>query len=406
MNHFLRFSVMTVLAISLVVFIAGHANSDVYTWKDKSGALVFSDDPTLAPESVKAEIWSVASSKQKVTIVRQTEEGLKSPSEIAPSYEEDEHQVETPIREVSQGAFVVQLTRELGLGQNLSPEAAAKTLSDIRISPPLGEWALNNAMTPTLTTRLRALTVSAPQMGWISITPEQALLAFDTAAALKGLTIPLTLETENRDASETVISVPPLVYISPPPLLIASSYAWIPVLNGFSFYGVTVHGYYALHGAHLNAHHFNGHRLSFNEHSIQGHFDNHLSDHDDVEGHVIRHPNRHERHRRVDISPPSHPIRHRQNIVHNRQSHLKESQNHEEIIHNRPRQERHQLRRHIRRQHVSRKSHSISEEHTNAKTHTTSPQHSIAGGTHKGSTGKRHGRSGGHSSISGGGHRR
>ena len=68
-------------------------------------------------------------------------------------------------------------------------------------------------MSPELTVRLRKLTVAAADRGWITLTPEQGLLAFDTASALVGLTIPVTTGVEetsctprsnSRDASACI----------------------------------------------------------------------------------------------------------------------------------------------------------------------------------------------------------
>ncbi|NOY84628.1 MAG: hypothetical protein GXO96_07380, partial [Nitrospirae bacterium] len=348
-----------------------------------NGVLAFSDDPTLAPKGVKAEVWSL-SSEQNISIIRRTKRLGKLPPEIVPTkrVEEDRLQISIPV--VSQGAFAVQLVRELGLAQNISYEEAAETLSEIRISPTLGDWALDRAMTPTLTTRLRTLSVSATQMGWLLITPEQALLAFDTAAALTGLPIPQITETENRDVSNPLISVLPLVYISPPPLQMISSYRWIPVLNGFSFYGTTVHGYYALHRAGLNAHHFKGYRFAFNGRAIRHHFVNRLHGRHNKAKYVAHHPGRHKEHRSTAIFPSSQRIHQRQNILnlrHSQKSHLKKPHKPQDDLHSlSPHTKKHQPhvstpRHRPRQKHIITKSHSLSKGHTNYKIHTASPRH-------------------------------
>ncbi len=405
MNRFLRCGVTAAAAISLLAFTADRANSGIYTWKDESGVLVFTDNPTLVPEGIEAKLWSAASSGKNVTVVLRTEEAAAPPSGIAPSNQAKEQQPEIPVPTVNQGAFAVQLARELGLGQNLFPEDAAQTLSDIRISPPLGTWALNSPMTPALTTRLRTLTVSAPQMGWISITPEQALLAFDTAAALTGLPIPSTAGAENGDASDPAISVPPLVYISPPPPRIAAYYTWVPVSAGFLWHGARVHGYYGLHGLHLNAHYFNGHHFVFKPHLVRRHLIKRLPGH-----HVVREDIHHRVQHLTAISPPSHPIRHRQNILHNhriRQPHLKKRHHDEGSIHHQPHRKKHRAvhhrfsgpRHHTGRQHVTGKPHSVSKGHTDAKIHATSPRHHTGGGFHNGSAGTHHRPHGTHGSL-------
>lgn len=384
MNCFSRLGGGIVSTILVFAFASAHAGSGVvYTWKDKNGVLAFSDDPTLAPKGVKAEVWSL-SSEQNINIVRRTERLLEPPSEIVPNKkaEEDRPQISIPV--VSQGAFAVQLVRELGLAQNISYEEAAETLSEIRISPTLGDWALNSEMTPTLTTRLRTLSVSATQMGWLLITPEQALLAFDTAVALTGLPIPQITETENGDVSNPLISVPPLVYISPPPLQIISSYRWVPVLNGFSFYGTTAHGYYALHRAGLNAHHFKGYRFSFNNRAIRHHFLNRLHGHHNKAKYVAHHPGRHKEHRSTAIFSSSQRTHQRQNILnlrHSQKSHLKKPHKTQDDLHSlSPHNKKHQPhasspRHRLKQKHIITKPHSISEGHTNYKIHTASPRH-------------------------------
>ncbi len=386
MNYFSRLGGGIVSTILVFAFVSAHADSGVvYTWEDKNGVLAFSDDPTLAPEGVKAEIWSLVSSEQNISIVRRTEGLLVPPSEIVSSKKAEKDSPQRSIPVVSQGAFAVQLVRELGLAQNISYEEAAETLLEIRISPPLGDWALNRAMTPTLTTRLRTLSVSATQMGWLLITPEQALLAFDTAAALTGLPIPHIIETENGDDSNPLISIPPLVYISPPPPQMISSYRWVPVLSGFSFYGTTVHGYYALHRPGLNAHHFKGYRFSFNTRAIRHHFVNRLRGHHDMVKYVAHHPSRHKEHRSTTIFPSSQQTHQRQNILnlrHSQQSHLKKLHNPQDLIHSlSPHKKNHQRhvsapRHRLKQKHIITKPHSLSKGHTNYKIHTASPRHS------------------------------
>ncbi|WDT81860.1 MAG: hypothetical protein MPW14_09145 [Candidatus Manganitrophus sp.] len=66
---------------------------------------------------------------------------------------------------MTQGAFAVQLVRELGLEEDADPEEAADLLTRIRVTPRLGRWELSAPITPALVSRLRTLTVSAAQRG-------------------------------------------------------------------------------------------------------------------------------------------------------------------------------------------------------------------------------------------------
>lgn len=419
MERFCRFGVIAVSVALLVTLMAGLADARIYTWKDEKGVTTFTDDATLAPEGVKVKVWSNKFSGQSVSMVRMTKENPDiSPGELPSSVKQKQPAEALPSR-VTQGEFTVQLARELGLGQSLSPEEAAGILSDIRIAPPLGEWELNAVMDPELTTRLRTLTVSAPQMGWISVTPEQALLAFDAAAALLGLPIPIRTDKEIEESSQPVVAVPPLVYLSAPPPRIASYYVWVPVSTGFLWYGSTVHGYYALHGVHLNAHHFNGRHFVFKPHFVQRHFVNHLPGHQVVEQHGIRHRGQPARHFTTTILPPSHPIRHRIGIsehdLHSRQAHLQRPHIGKHVVHHETPRVRDRVRhrssasRHSPgRPHLSAVPHTPSESHTVSKTPSASRQHRGRGSSHSESTGDWSGYVGGHgySSSVGVGHAR
>ncbi len=141
--------------------------------------------------------------------------------------------------------FAVQLVGEIGFGQDRSPQEAADLLTQIRVSPPLGRWKFDEPMTPNLVARLRTLTVSAAQRGAISIQPEEALLAFDTTAALLGVSIPASSPSERSDSSSSsgVLDAPPLVLINEPPPQILSSYVWIPVDQGFFWNGTPCSGF-------------------------------------------------------------------------------------------------------------------------------------------------------------------
>ncbi|MFQ5779742.1 MAG: DUF4124 domain-containing protein [Nitrospiria bacterium] len=286
---------------------------------------------------------------------------------------------------ITQGEFAVHLARELGLGQDLTPEEAAGILSDLRIAPPLGHWERDAAMTPALTSRLRALTVAAPQMGWIAITPEEALFAFDTAAALLGVPIPVDLDTEVRESSPPAVAVPALVYVTPPPYLIAPYYTWIPVSGGFLWHGTTVHGFFALHSVHLNTHHFNGHRFAFGLHFVRRHFPLHLTEHHLVRRHLIHRPLRHSvRHFTRSFARPSHRIRHRHRDL---RHHLHSRRFDRHGIHDRRHVIRHRTARHnlLARRIIPSAPRILTAPHTNTRHHASLQRHSRRGRHRSGS---------------------
>jgi len=270
---------ISVLMVLLSIVVMEAALSEIYIWKDSEGITTFSDNPSIAPDPAKVDLWS-----------ERTSVGAVSERDL--SGVDSEGTLEEPQGNVTQGEFAIQLARELGLGENLGPKEAAQILSDIRIAPILGNWELDKALTPDLTSRLRTLTVAAAQMQWITIKPEQALMAFDTTSALLGVDIPLVEDKEAPESSQPLVDIPPLVYISPPPPLISSYYSWIPFSSGFLWQGAIIHGIFTLQRPHLNAHFFNGHHFVFQPHFVQRHLTNYFVEHTAEPLHHVGHRRR------------------------------------------------------------------------------------------------------------------
>lgn len=254
-----------ILAVLLLAALSSPASAELYSWRDSEGVLHATDRRENVPDNVKVDVWP---------------DPPRPLSPEAPPAAPEPPQTETPLpaaaveeSEVTQGAFAVQLVQELGLGDEVTPEEAADLLTRIRVAPRLGRWNLAAPVTPALVARLRTLTVSAAQRGAVKIAPEEALLAFDTTAALLNVSIPAVPETDlsDRSASSTLLDAPPLVLISPPPPQIVSYYVWVPVDQGFFWFGSRRHGFYVLHDVHLDLH-FNGHRFVFRRHHIERHF--------------------------------------------------------------------------------------------------------------------------------------
>jgi hypothetical protein len=173
---------------------------------------------------------------------------------------------------VTQGEFAVQLAEELGLSDDADARAAADILSQVRIAPQLGQWNLDDPLTPELTYRLRRLTVAAAEAGWITVTPEQGLLAFDAAAALLGVTVPPDADTWDQASRDfTVADSPPLVYAGAPPPDLYPYYLWTPLEGGFWRHNVLVTGVFVLDTDRFFHHHRRHHRVSFTRHHIASH---------------------------------------------------------------------------------------------------------------------------------------
>jgi hypothetical protein len=258
------------------------ARGELYSWKDRNGIENFSNSRENVPPDAKVQVWTEKYSEPPDE--KASPEPSASP-ETAPSRSESNppagidpslNAALAKTERATQGRFAVQLVEELGLGDQPTAEEAASLLSRIRVSPPLGRWELERPITSSLVSRLRTLTVSAAEMGTISIAPGEALLAFDTTAALLGVPIVAGAENDLSDSSyTTVIQSPPLVLIAPPPPIYATSYVWVPVQQGFFWSGVWCSGFFVLDVGHRDFR-FHRHRFDLPRGRIEHRFTDHV----------------------------------------------------------------------------------------------------------------------------------
>jgi hypothetical protein len=269
----------SLIGLSAVIFLlTSHpTGATIYSWEDESGNVTFTDDPTGAPSDAQVKVWSSYSDPTAAPDVRPVEtttsEAIQDEMEMAPDETMDDQ--ESP-HVATQGEFAVELVAELGLGKTVNEEAAIDLLTRARIAPPLGEWEPGVPMTPELTVRLRTLTVASTQEGWLSLTPDQALLAFDTTAALLGVAIPATPGPEAPLDTSSVVDVPPLVYVTPPPPAVITYYSWVPLTDGFWWYGTWFNGFFVLTDFHFRP--FHHHRFFFDSRAIRHRFTERISD--------------------------------------------------------------------------------------------------------------------------------
>jgi hypothetical protein len=261
---FLNIKSLAVLSL-LFILLPAHAYSitTIYTWKDSNGVSNYGDDPSNAPAGAKVAVFQ-SQPETRLANLNQSDSEDSQPSEV------------------TQGLFAVELVKELGLKKNPSPQSAAKVLTEVRIAPPQGRWDLNQPMTPELTTRLRQLTVASTKGGWLGVPEDQALLAFDTSAAVLGLGIPGASPPNNESSDEEraanpsipspnempnptpfynpseaiyttfpILAAPPLVTFVTPFPDFYPYYYWYPVLGGFWAGSIYYSGYYV-----LNTHRF------------------------------------------------------------------------------------------------------------------------------------------------------
>lgn len=190
--------VLAILAalLLLVPMMAGRAHAVVYVWKDANGVTNFTDHPAKIPTGVKVEVRTY--------------------------YDQPSPMAEVPAPDVvTQGEFVRQLAAELGLGEGLTSLAAARLLSRVGIAPRLGAWDLDKPLEEGLLGRLRTLTVAAAHGGRLPLLPQEALFAFDSAAALVGIALRDVAAGDVPEVTRRFVEEPvPPVYVAPPPAVI------------------------------------------------------------------------------------------------------------------------------------------------------------------------------------------
>jgi hypothetical protein len=228
------------LALGLILMASpARSETTIYGWQDESGAISYSDDPTNVPSNAERKTLSQIVEQEAIS------EPVSEPGPteiVAPSSPE-------PLpRTVTEGELAVRLVEELGLADDPTETEAIDLLTSARISPKLGQWDLDQPVESELTVRLRRLTVAAAEQGRITLSPEQSLLAFDTASALLGLDIPVApLPEETTSATAYPIAeTPSLVYVNAPPPDIYPYYVWTPVAGGLWWNGFVLPGFFVL----------------------------------------------------------------------------------------------------------------------------------------------------------------
>jgi hypothetical protein len=295
----ISFLVLSVLPVAIALTPAD-SPAAIYSWRDANGIITYSNNPPAMPVDTQFTVRTTetvpAGTYGKVGMA-----GMELASADQPQIPERSPYMAT------QAEFAVQLVKELGLGQPADAGQAADVLTNLRIAPPLGEWTFDQPMTPELTIRLRELTVAAAGRGEITITPEQALLAFDTTAALLNVDIPASNDQDTvSDAPYPIADLPPLVDFSSPPPVFYPYYIWTPVVGGFWWGNAFFPGFYVLnvglfcnhYSDHYYGHAFDSHNGHDGRHrdyqnsrarfaSIDpGHISHHVQGH--IEDHALR----------------------------------------------------------------------------------------------------------------------
>ncbi|HUJ79255.1 MAG TPA: DUF4124 domain-containing protein [Nitrospiria bacterium] len=286
------------IVLASLTLIPVPTEAAIYSWRDANGVVTYSNSPPALAGTAQVS-------------VRATEAVDPGPFDpvSADTTLVDADQPQPPERApyvATEGDFILQLVRELGLGDPSDARQAADVLTNLRIAPPLGTWQFDEPMTPELTIRLRQLSVAAADRGDIDISPEQALLAFDTAAALLNVDIPAAADQQSiPDDAYPIADLPPLVDMYQPSPDFSPYYVWTPVYGGFWWGYNFFPGYWVLnvglfcdhYDNHYYGHgHYGGHDHRSYDHGYRGgarfasidpsHISHHMNGH--IQDHQLR----------------------------------------------------------------------------------------------------------------------
>jgi len=143
---------------------------------------------------------------------------------------------------VREGDFATKLVETFSLGSVGSEAEAESALGSVGIAPKSG-WIADYPVTPDILIELRDAVKEAADSGRLSMSTDDALLAFNSLAAESGLPVVSDSDSENavKDAGNysqytdpTIINNyyysegPPVVTYYPPPWDYYSFYAWVP----------------------------------------------------------------------------------------------------------------------------------------------------------------------------------
>jgi Domain of unknown function (DUF4124) len=253
------FLILLILPVA-VILTPAFSSASIYSWRDANGVLTYSN----APQAIPSDAQVVVRTAEAIPPVSS---GIELASTAEPQMPE-----RSPY-EATEGEFIIQLARELGLGQPTDDEEAADALTNLRIAPPLGVWRFNQPMTPELTIRLRQLTVAAADRGAISITPEQALLAFDTAAALLNVDIPAVADQATiPDDPYPIADMPPLIGFYQPAPVFSPYYIWTPIAGGFWWGNTFFSGFFVLNVGLFCNHYYDHYYNYYNRYNSYDHY--------------------------------------------------------------------------------------------------------------------------------------
>lgn len=245
---------MKKLSVLLFLFIfASSASAAIYKWVDKEGVVNFTDDESRIPSAYRNKIEEVNIAKMGPSIPSRTPSGKRTVN----AQQGEAGTQAPPIAQtlIREGDFAVRLAEVLKIGQAKGEAEAESMLATVGVAPKNG-WIADYPITPDIVGELQYAISQAADSKRLSLSRNEALIAFQGLTAEMGLSVVADTPGEvvqngppadyGQYSNPDVINNyyynegPPVVTYYPPPWDYYYMYAWVPYpfwWSGFWFSG-------------------------------------------------------------------------------------------------------------------------------------------------------------------------
>jgi hypothetical protein len=241
------------LFILFIFVFASSASAAVYKWVDERGVVNYTDDYSKVPPDDRNKVEEVSISRIGPSSPSRTPLGNMSVGAQSGNKATQAPLIAQPL--TREGDFAIKLVEALKVGQAKSEAEAESILASVGIAPKNG-WIADYPITPDIAEELQNAISQAADSKRLSLSRDEALIAFQGLTAERGLSVVADTRGEvvqneppadygqysNPDMINNYYynEGPPVVTYYPPPWDYSYMYAWVPYpfwCSGFWFSG-------------------------------------------------------------------------------------------------------------------------------------------------------------------------
>ena len=244
------------LCILFIFVFVSSASAAVYKWVDERGVVNYADDYSKVPPDYGNKVEEVSITRMGPSTPSRTPLGNMSVGARSGNTSTQAPPIAQPL--IREGDFAIKLAEALKVGQAKSEAEAESMLASVGIAPKNG-WIADYPITPDIAEELQNAISQAADSKRLSLSRDEALIAFQGLTAEMGLSFEADTSGEvaqndppadyGQYSNPDVINNyyydqgPPVVTYYPPPWDYYYLYAWVPYpfwCSGFFFPGYFV----------------------------------------------------------------------------------------------------------------------------------------------------------------------